>query len=205
MVLEKFPQPVNFKELFRDIPGEKYPQVREYKGKNICLIDSFPVKNRQKLIFSIEETNSDYPQGFGITIYNGFMKLDGKQCSSHKAVTNTIVYPRDVLNPQSIEIQIYTQKAYIFINNVWETTIYEERKVDGTKPATESEKVVRFPEGKLISCYVGSGQWAMGRGNGAAMYCEEIPGGRRYFCNDGKEDDDFDDIVFTVRRKEEHL
>jgi hypothetical protein len=34
--------------------------------------------------------------------------------------------------------------------------------------------------------------------NGAAMIVEEIPGGRRYRCNDGYPDDDFDDLVFEL-------
>jgi len=32
------------------------------------------------------------------------------------------------------------------------------------------------------------------------MYSEDIPNGKRYFCNDGVPDDDFDDIIFTVER-----
>lgn len=35
---------------------------------------------------------------------------------------------------------------------------------------------------------------------GAAMFMEEIDQGRRYFCNDGHPDDDFDDIVFTLKQ-----
>ena len=35
---------------------------------------------------------------------------------------------------------------------------------------------------------------------GAAMRIEEIESGKRYRCNDGKPDDDFDDIIFTVQR-----
>lgn len=35
---------------------------------------------------------------------------------------------------------------------------------------------------------------------GGAMIVEEIPGGRRYRCNDGEEDDDLDDLVFRVER-----
>ena len=34
--------------------------------------------------------------------------------------------------------------------------------------------------------------------NGAAMIVEEIPSGRRYKCNDGRADDDFDEIVFRI-------
>ncbi len=48
--------------------------------------------------------------------------------------------------------------------------------------------------------------WDSGNGmtdawhNGAAMIIEEIPNGRRYRCNDGLADDDFDDIVFRIER-----
>ena len=36
--------------------------------------------------------------------------------------------------------------------------------------------------------------------HGAAIYVEEIEGGRRYHCNDGHPDDDLNDIVFSIRR-----
>jgi hypothetical protein len=48
--------------------------------------------------------------------------------------------------------------------------------------------------------------WDVGDGvmhswhNGAAMIIEPIENGRRYFCNDGRADDDFDDIVFRLER-----
>lgn len=34
------------------------------------------------------------------------------------------------------------------------------------------------------------------------MIAEEIAGGRRYRCNDFDFDDDFDDLIFTVKKKE---
>jgi len=37
--------------------------------------------------------------------------------------------------------------------------------------------------------------------NGAAMIIENLPNGRRYCCNDGRADDDFDDIVFRIAFK----
>jgi len=46
--------------------------------------------------------------------------------------------------------------------------------------------------------------WDTGNGvveswsNGAAMWLEEISKGRRYHCNDGHQDDDFDDIIFEI-------
>ncbi len=48
--------------------------------------------------------------------------------------------------------------------------------------------------------------WDVGDGvihswhNGAAMIVEPIADGRRYRCNDGFADDDFDDIVFRLER-----
>ena len=33
---------------------------------------------------------------------------------------------------------------------------------------------------------------------GGAMIVESIPRGRRYLCNDGYPDDDFDDLIFTI-------
>jgi hypothetical protein len=48
--------------------------------------------------------------------------------------------------------------------------------------------------------------WDCGNGvveswhNGAAMIVEELPNGRRYRCNDGFADEDFDDIVFRLER-----
>jgi len=48
--------------------------------------------------------------------------------------------------------------------------------------------------------------WDVGDGvihswhNGAAMIVEPLPNGRRYRCNDGFSDDDFDDIVFHLER-----
>lgn len=48
--------------------------------------------------------------------------------------------------------------------------------------------------------------WDVGDGvvhswhNGAAMIVEQLPEGRRYHCNDGFADDDFDDVVFRIER-----
>ncbi len=38
------------------------------------------------------------------------------------------------------------------------------------------------------------------RHNGAAMIMDLIENGRRYICNDGRPDDDFDDIIFRIER-----
>ncbi len=36
----------------------------------------------------------------------------------------------------------------------------------------------------------------------SAMIFEEIDSGKRYYCNDGEYEDNFDNIIFTVTRKE---
>ncbi len=48
--------------------------------------------------------------------------------------------------------------------------------------------------------------WDVGDGtiqswhNGAAMIVEDLPRGRRYRCNDGHPDEDFDDLIFRIER-----
>ena len=195
MNIERCPEPVNFKALFKTIPGEAFPKKRTYKGKTIFLADKFPVKNKEKLIFTIEQTNSRYPQGFCIRLSKGYFTLNGDP-TKYKSPTN-------FLSSEDCEIQVFTKEGHIFIGNFWEETVFEEhqnghfQKEDGT---FSHSRVVEYPEGKVEECYINSVRWNQGLCNGSAMYSEDIPNGKRYFCNDGVEDDDFDDIIFTVTR-----
>jgi hypothetical protein len=68
------------------------------------------------------------------------------------------------------KIKVFTKKDYVWVKNIWESTNHMGRKS------------------------IDSGH------NGAAMIVEEIENGRRYRCNDGTPDDDFDDIIFTVQK-----
>jgi hypothetical protein len=67
--------------------------------------------------------------------------------------------------------------------------------------APRSEVIVCDSKNGILEVY---NLWDTGDGvteawhNGAAMIVEEIPGGRRYRCNDGYPDEDFDDIVFEL-------
>ena len=205
MTIERCPEPVNFKELFRTIPGEEFPKKRTYKGKTIFLVDKFPVKNKETLKFNIESTNSRYPQGFRICIYNGYLVVDGEPMEYEKMCNVLLWEDSEVLDVKNIEIQVFTKKGHVFISNIWEETIYEEhksghfQKEDGT---FSHSKIVKYPEGKKITCYNNAGRCAYVNNTCAnAMYSEDIPNGKRYFCNDGVEDDDFDDIIFTVTRE----
>ncbi len=70
---------------------------------------------------------------------------------------------------------------------------------------TEPREVVLEVRTKEGDCWV-KNVWDIGDGftdswhNGAAMIVEETASGRRYRCNDGKPDDDFDDIVFRIEQ-----
>lgn len=197
MTLLTFPKMVNFRKLFRE-EGTKdhpYPRKIKYKDKTIFLSDKFPIRNKDTLIFSIENTNSKYPQGFCIGVYDGYLKVNGDPMPRRKHANILFWENSEVLDMKNLEIQVFTKQDHIFIKNLWEIDIYEE-----TRCINGKETIVKFEEGKRVACFVGGDQWAMGKCNGAAMYSEDLPDGKRYFCNDGNEDDDFDDIIFTVRR-----
>lgn len=68
------------------------------------------------------------------------------------------------------QIKVFTKSDCVWIKNIWESAGNENKK------------------------FVDSGH------NGAAMIVQEIENGRRYQCNDGTPDEDFDDIVFTVKK-----
>lgn len=76
-------------------------------------------------------------------------------------------------------------------------------------PDHRSDERSRLPYSFAVTCrnksgfllfynmteYMGRQEWWHG---GAAMFVEELPNGRRYWCNDFELDDDFDDLVFTI-------
>jgi len=69
---------------------------------------------------------------------------------------------------------------------------------------TAPREVIVRVETKKGECLV-KNVWDTGNGaihfwhNGAAMIVEEISYGRRYRCNDGRADDDFDDLIFSIK------
>ncbi len=197
---------MNFEKLFKEHGTKKrpYPRHIQYKGKTVFFADKFPVKNMETLIFSIESTDSPHPQGFGVTVFKGYIKVDGEPYSSLRAETFNVIYAGEVKDPKHIEIKFYTKKGHIFIQNIWQTLIYDELKEEFYEGKGWIEKYrENYPEGKRITNSVDGGTWGNDceDGNGACMYSEDIPNGKRYFCNDGDLDDDFNDIIFTVTRK----
>lgn len=156
----------SFQSFFMKTQG----QPIEFEGKTLYLADKFPIKNGEKIIISIESTNSEYAQGLSIGI-EGYCEMYG-QVNKNKGKIIKMIFWEDsvVLDIKNIEMKIFTQRGFVWIKNIW-----------------ERYSLTGAP-------YKESGQ------GGAAMIVEEIENGRRYRCNDGHPDENFDDIIFTVRR-----
>ncbi|NNM43911.1 MAG: hypothetical protein HKM07_06165 [Chlamydiae bacterium] len=100
----------------------------------------------------------------------GSCEVNGKIWKQGKGVKMIFWEDSTVLDPKHIEIKIFTKKSFVVIQNIWESINH------------------------LGNKSIDSGH------NGAAMIIEEIENGRRYHCNDGHPDENFDDIVFTIQR-----
>ena len=173
---------VKFKELFEK--STVFPQAIDYKDRHIFVADKFPVSNKDTLVISIEKTNSKYVQGVGIDTY-GYCKVSGETHRKGKHVNMLFWEDSTILDPKHFEIQVFTKDPHVFIRNIWEA---------------EASPPYVFKEGEKKTCYVGTSFYDSDRWQGAAMYSEEIEGGRRYFCSDGDGNDSFDNIIFTVQR-----
>ncbi len=171
-----------FKDFFEK--SAVYPREALYKNKKIIEVDKFPISNGETLIISIEKTNSKYTQGVTVGIY-GFCKVKGKTHKSNKKLTDMLFWEdAELVDPKHIEIQIFTKKSFVFIQNIWEA---------------EDSSPVGIKKG-LIPCYVGTAFYKSPNWAGSAMDVEEIEGGKSYFCSDGDSNDSFDNIIFTVQR-----
>lgn len=136
---------------------------------------------KDKLKISIESTNSEYVQGLSIDI-TGSCEIQGKMWKKGKGIKMIFWEDSTILDPKNIEITVFTTTGFVWVQNIWEKT---------------SSYLIRSPKGEAInkeSKSIDSGH------NGAAMIVEEIEKGRRYRCNDGHSDENFDDIIFTVQK-----
>ena len=163
----------NFKEMYKNT--KVYPAETIYQGKRVVIADKFPISNKDYLTIHVEKTNSKYRQGFCIDV-EGYLKFMGKKQSKGKHV---IFFLWERKEPY--EVQVFTKEAFIYIKNAW----YDPQQGDNAP-----------------TCWAGGDEWRKhDHWGGAGMIVEEIENGRRYYCNDGECDDDFDDIIFTVTRK----
>lgn len=100
----------------------------------------------------------------------GECEIKGKRYKKNRYTKVLFWEDSTILDPKNIEVKVFTKKNYINIQNIWEQVDYA-----GNKTTQKAH-------------------------NGAAMIVEEIDNGKRYRCNDGTPDEDFDDIIFTVQR-----
>ena len=107
----------------------------------------------------------------GVSIdITGSCEVQGKVWKKGKGVKMIFWEDSTVLDPKNIEMTVFTKTGFVWVQNIWETTNH------------------------LGNKSIDSGH------NGAAMIIEEIENGRRYRCNDGVPDEDFDDIIFTIQK-----
>jgi hypothetical protein len=150
-----------------------------YKGNSLIRVDKFPVKNGDVLIASIEKADtSKRRQGFFVDI-TGYCEMDGEIHKKGKGIM--MLFWQDTM-PKQVEIKVFTKQDFVWIQNIWE---YDYSYSIGSPSGEIIEKVLKGTDYSV---------------NGAAMIVEEIENGRRYRCNDGEPDEDFDDIIFTVQK-----
>ena len=145
-------------------------QPIKYKNLELKLADKFPVKSGDKLLLSIESTDSETFQGISIEIA-GHCEMNGEILKKGKRIIMVFLEKSNFknYNPKHIELTVYTKTGFVWVQNIWET------------------------EERMGNRYFASGH------TGAAMIVEEIKNGRRYRCNDWHPDENFDDIIFTVK------
>lgn len=165
----------NFNQSFIESKGQ--PII--YKAHTLVLGDKFPVSNGDVLLISIEKANSDCRQGVSIDI-TGSCEYNAETIKKGKGIR--LLFWQDTA-PKEIRLKVFTKKEFVWIENIWENTNSYLVSTSLGDPITKESKSVDYGH------------------NGAAMIIEEIENGRRYYCNDGFPDEDFDDIVFTIRRE----
>ena len=102
-----------------------------------------------------------------------------------------------VNSPWEQGIMIHCKRDIFYVNEVeCSTGFYLWRSTS----ADEVECIVESTTGefKVWNIWRLKGKSMQYGHNGAAMYFEDIPNGKRYFCNDGYPDDDFDDLIFSI-------
>ena len=162
---------------------ESKGQPIEYEGKRLVLGDFFPVMSATRLRLVIESCRSTFRQGVALDLAHrgpdgrwrrgATTEGDGELMVAGKKYNGRKgIFLWQDDAQESFEFQVHGRPEAVDVFNVWEV------KDHRGHPYMDS------------------------RHNGAAMIVEEIPNGRRYRCNDGEPDEDFDDIVFRLERVE---
>lgn len=168
----------DFSSLFLDSKAKPV----EYYGKTIHMVHFLPVTDGDILVASIESTNSDCRQGFCIDV-TGWCERDGDK---HKTGKGIRMHFWEDTAPKEIRLTVHPTNDRVVIYNVCER---------------DSKTVIsKNPSGNPI---FKESKWIDSNNFGAAIIIEEIEKNYfRYHCNDWHPDDNFDDIIFTVKKLE---
>jgi len=165
----------DFDKLFIESKG----QPIAYKGVALRRVDKFPVKNGDVLLIAIESANRNRREGLCIDI-TGHCEYDGKEYKKGKGIR--MMFWEDTA-PQEIRLKVFTKQDFVWVENIWEQVNSYIMATKAGAPVTKQTPSTEYGHGS------------------AAMIVEEIEGGRRYRCQDGRGEESFDDIVFTVRKE----
>jgi hypothetical protein len=108
-------------------------------------------------------------------------------------------YPQGVGVSEGVEV--FGERAKRAV--IWEyfSLPLEQRQAQRSRLPFKFVVACRNKQGSLLFYNMtevqGRQEWWHG---GSCMIAEDIPGGRRYHCNDFESDEDFDDLVFSVVR-----
>ncbi len=149
----------------------------QYKGKIVHSVDLFPAKNGDILTINIESAKNTIDddgnkiiQGLSVGI-EGSCVMNGELFEYKRGKRKFVnMLFFDDTAPKPVSLKLIIKDTSVCIKNIWE---------------------VRKPDGKYT---------IESRIMGAAMLVDEIENGRRYRCNDYQPNDDFDDIIFTIKK-----
>lgn len=144
----------------------------KYKTKTLIMGDDLPVKDGDRFLLRFEKTNSDWRQGIGLAFF-GDIEIE--------------------------DLKIKAKRRTVF----WEDTAPKEITITLWPEKIKKYHPKRLPPVGILGI---KNIWDTGDGvieswhGGAAMIIEKIENGKRYLCNDGHPDENFDDIVFTIQK-----
>lgn len=141
-----------------------------HNQKKLKRLDYISFEDEDQFSIKIESTNSDWKQGIVLDLF-GYFEISGTQ------------FPNKIV--------------------LWEQPSKKEILVRLFQNRSSKKPPKSLPQRGLLGV---RNVWDNGVcklnywTGGAAMIAEPIENGMRYYCNDGAPDEDFDDIIFTIRK-----
>jgi hypothetical protein len=144
----------------------------KYDGKVLVRYDEIPFDDGDRFLITIQKTNSKWVQGIGLLLF-GFIEIE------------TI---KETVSDRTFFMENAALREIVI--RLW-------------KDNTKRKQPKSLPQSGFLGI---KNVWDNGSNRidswfgGAAMIVEETENGKRYRCNDGHPDENFDDIVFTVQK-----